>query len=192
MDKISEITLADGQGQNTYQVYDPSALHSAEGADLLIYARLASLNASGNYQLSMSDIYSYSLINSTGNGVVLNIRFSGVPSNTSAAIKLELVLADTTSVYGLYKAYESPCTYADIALDGKEFQVTYRSDCGNNVAGFMMNSASSAGGSSVLAITGGGTGANNKLNARENLGIKTGTASPSGGDDGDIYIKYKV
>lgn len=192
MDKISEITLAEGQGQVTYQLYDQTALHSAEGADLLTYERLATLNASGNYQLSMQDIYSYSLINSTGNGVVLNIRFSGVPTSTSSAIRLEIELADTTSILGLYKAYESPCTYSDIALDGKEFQITYRSDCGNNIAGFMLNSATSAGGSSVLPVTAGGTGANNKLNARVNLGISTGTASPSGGDDGDIYIKYKV
>ena len=35
----------------------------------------------------------------------------------------------------------------------------------------------------------GGTGANNKATARVNLGIRSGSANPSGGNDGDIYFK---
>lgn len=35
----------------------------------------------------------------------------------------------------------------------------------------------------------GGTGATTKAGARANLGITSGTANPSGGDDGDIYFK---
>lgn len=42
----------------------------------------------------------------------------------------------------------------------------------------------------ALSIANGGTGATTKKNAKTNLGIKVGTASPSGGEDGDIYIQY--
>lgn len=38
-------------------------------------------------------------------------------------------------------------------------------------------------------IAKGGTGASTKAGARVNLGITSGTANPSGGDDGDIYFK---
>lgn len=42
----------------------------------------------------------------------------------------------------------------------------------------------------VLAQQYGGTGADTKAGGRGNLGITSGTADPSGGEDGDIYIKY--
>lgn len=41
----------------------------------------------------------------------------------------------------------------------------------------------------VWPISKGGTGANNHLQARVNLGIQHGTADPSGGSNGDIYFK---
>lgn len=41
----------------------------------------------------------------------------------------------------------------------------------------------------IWPITAGGTGANTKAGARTNLGITSGTAAASGGDDGDIYLK---
>ena len=42
---------------------------------------------------------------------------------------------------------------------------------------------------SVWPVGRGGTGATNKASARFNLGIYSGTADPTGGDDGDIYFK---
>lgn len=42
----------------------------------------------------------------------------------------------------------------------------------------------------VLAQQYGGTGADTKADGRGNLGITSGTADPSGGEDGDIYVKY--
>ena len=45
---------------------------------------------------------------------------------------------------------------------------------------------------SVLGIDRGGTGASTKTNARQNIGISSGTASPTGGEDGDIYFKIQV
>ena len=39
------------------------------------------------------------------------------------------------------------------------------------------------------AINKGGTGATTKSAARTNLGIRSGTANPSGGENGDIYFK---
>ena len=44
----------------------------------------------------------------------------------------------------------------------------------------------------ILAVNKGGTGANNKSSARSNLGISSGTASPTGGEEGDIYFKILV
>ena len=41
----------------------------------------------------------------------------------------------------------------------------------------------------IWPISRGGTGSNTKSGARTNLGISSGTASPSGGADGDIYFK---
>lgn len=41
----------------------------------------------------------------------------------------------------------------------------------------------------VWPISAGGTGANTAASARTNLGIKSGTADPTGGADGDIYFK---
>ena len=38
-------------------------------------------------------------------------------------------------------------------------------------------------------IADGGTGATTAASARTNLGIKSGTADPTGGADGDIYFK---
>ena len=42
---------------------------------------------------------------------------------------------------------------------------------------------------SVWSVTNGGTGSSNASGARNNLGIRSGTANPSGGADGDIYFK---
>lgn len=41
----------------------------------------------------------------------------------------------------------------------------------------------------VWPIEKGGTGGTTKVDARNNLGIKSGTGVPSGGDDGDIYFR---
>lgn len=41
----------------------------------------------------------------------------------------------------------------------------------------------------VWPITKGGTGASTKAEARQNLGIRSGTSAPTGGEDGDIYFK---
>ena len=41
----------------------------------------------------------------------------------------------------------------------------------------------------VWSVDKGGTGASTKAEARQNLGIRSGTAAPTGGDDGDIYFK---
>ncbi len=43
--------------------------------------------------------------------------------------------------------------------------------------------------SSVWPIDKGGTGATTKSEARTNLGITSGTSSPSGGSNGDIYFQ---
>lgn len=39
------------------------------------------------------------------------------------------------------------------------------------------------------AINKGGTGSTTKAGARTNLGIRSGTGNPSGGENGDIYFK---
>lgn len=44
----------------------------------------------------------------------------------------------------------------------------------------------------VWPLAKGGTGATTKDAARTNLGITSGTASPTGGADGDIYFKIIV
>ena len=41
----------------------------------------------------------------------------------------------------------------------------------------------------VTPVTLGGTGGTTKPTARSGIGITSGTASPSGGADGDIYFK---
>lgn len=41
----------------------------------------------------------------------------------------------------------------------------------------------------VRPVATGGTGANNKKDARTNLGFRSGTAGPSGGEDGDVYYQ---
>lgn len=41
----------------------------------------------------------------------------------------------------------------------------------------------------VWPVNKGGTGATTAATARSNLGIKSGTASPTGGTDGDVYFK---
>lgn len=38
-------------------------------------------------------------------------------------------------------------------------------------------------------ISRGGTGGGNKAQARANLGFTSGTANPSGGENGDVYFK---
>lgn len=43
--------------------------------------------------------------------------------------------------------------------------------------------------SAVWSIAKGGTGGTTKAEARTNLGITSGTGNPSGGEDGDIYLK---
>lgn len=42
---------------------------------------------------------------------------------------------------------------------------------------------------SVWSIAKGGTGGATKKDARESLGIKSGTLPPTGGENGDIYFK---
>lgn len=44
----------------------------------------------------------------------------------------------------------------------------------------------------VWPVSKGGTGANNKADARSNLGINSGTTNPVGGVDGDVYFKIVV
>jgi hypothetical protein len=47
-------------------------------------------------------------------------------------------------------------------------------------------------GTGTLPLAKGGTGATAKAGARSNLGITSGTASPSGGASGDIYLQYNT
>jgi hypothetical protein len=42
----------------------------------------------------------------------------------------------------------------------------------------------------TIPLSGGGTGATDKATAKTNLGFSSGTGSPSGGVDGDVYFKY--
>ena len=42
---------------------------------------------------------------------------------------------------------------------------------------------------SVWPISKGGTGATTKEEARHNLGIRSGTGVPTGGEDGDVYFR---
>ena len=42
---------------------------------------------------------------------------------------------------------------------------------------------------SVWSIAKGGTGGTTKAEARQNLGIRSGTGVPTGGEDGDIYFR---
>ena len=44
----------------------------------------------------------------------------------------------------------------------------------------------------VQPLNKGGTGSKTKGGARANLGITSGTASPTGGSDGDIYFKIST
>lgn len=41
----------------------------------------------------------------------------------------------------------------------------------------------------IWPVARGGTGSSTKAGARTNLGVTSGTANPSGGDDGDVYFK---
>ena len=41
----------------------------------------------------------------------------------------------------------------------------------------------------ITPINLGGTGAIDKSGARTNFGFRSGTADPTGGDDGDVYFK---
>lgn len=41
----------------------------------------------------------------------------------------------------------------------------------------------------TVPVTRGGTGADDRASARTNLGFRSGTASPSGGADGDVYFR---
>jgi len=41
----------------------------------------------------------------------------------------------------------------------------------------------------VWPVSKGGTGGTTKATAREGLGIRSGTTNPTGGSDGDIYLK---
>lgn len=52
-----------------------------------------------------------------------------------------------------------------------------------------LNGFYSSWGTRVQSVALGGTGATSKHPARNNLGITSGTANPSGGSDGDIYFK---
>ena len=57
---------------------------------------------------------------------------------------------------------------------------------GTSTTAFTLN------GTGTLPLAKGGTGATTKEKARTNLGITSGTASPSGGASGDIYLQYNT
>lgn len=77
--------------------------------------------------------------------------------------------------------------YPLVPDSGEEGKVKWGAREINRTRDFLANLGSTI--AAVWPLSRGGTGSTTKSGARTNLGITSGTANPSGGENGDIYFK---
>ena len=150
-------------------------------------------NVSGKPSTFTPASHTHSYLSTSGGTLTgaLNISYTATPTMDHTSTNPRIVFSEGGTqpvglVYTDYDSYRSPAGLKVTDMSGSNgnawFEVQGKIYCEAIASGSWNGSA--------VGVNYGGTGATDKVNAKKNLGISSGTSLPSSGSTGDIFFLY--